>query len=239
MSNRFDPTVSSADYLAIARKRHKGGRSKLYSELNWMLVSTSFDFGVNARNVGLLLDPLGWSKLVTQQKRTPRVFLDARVNQSGNAEIVWARGDKGIVYEEDFLPAYLYAALSPNEGPGRGIGELIWVKDYERLVDNVASRQCPTATALLFGFAARLNELAAVIANGVGLVGAMKMEFRYSSRGNLTSVEFVPSVSFDRLQALREEGREQRRPRLQAAIKKLEESHPLDMMAPDSADGTD
>ncbi|UDL87271.1 hypothetical protein LGH82_18935 [Mesorhizobium sp. PAMC28654] len=179
MPQKFDPTVSSADYLAIARKRHSAGRSKIYPDLKWMLVNAAFDFGIQPRHVDLLLDPLGWSELVIQQKRTPRVFLDARVNQSGNAEIVWARGDKGILYEEDFVRPYLHAAQSPSEGPGRGIGEVMWAKGFERLVANAAARQCPAATALLFGFAARLNELAAVIAEGVDLVGAMKLEFRY------------------------------------------------------------
>ncbi|TIO28989.1 hypothetical protein [Mesorhizobium sp.] len=225
MPHKFDPSISSADYLAIARKRHIAGRSNIFPELKWMMDNAAFDFGVQPRHVDLLLDPLGWSELVGQQKRQARVFLDARVNQSGNAEIGWARGEKGILYEEDFVRPYLHAAQSPNEGPGRGIGEVMWIDGYRTLVDNVICRRCPAATALLFGFAARLKELTGLIHGGVNLVGSVMMDFSYQG-GHVTSVDLIPTVSSDRLQELIEEGREQRRPRLQAAIRALEAQHP-------------
>lgn len=148
-----------------------------------MLDNDDYDCGVDKEHVTILLDPRNWSAVVRNENRKSRVFLDARVNQKGNAEINWARGDFDILYDEDFLTRYADSARSYDSVPWRGLGELMWWRGYELLVSNVIVRQSPAATALLYAHAARVNELASLLTEHLALVGAVALNFVYLDRG--------------------------------------------------------
>ncbi|AZO24974.1 MULTISPECIES: hypothetical protein [unclassified Mesorhizobium] len=147
MTEPFDPSISSSDYLALACERQRAGTSKLIEELAWMLDWDGYDCGLNREHVAILTDPPNWSAAVRDENRKPRVFLDARINQKGNAEINWARGDHSILYDEDFLARYAASARSYDSVPSRGLGELMWWRGYEQLVSNVTIRKSSAATA--------------------------------------------------------------------------------------------
>ena len=87
----FDRSISSAAYLAMARKQHQAGTARLAEELAWMLEDKAYDCGLNKEHVAMLLDSRNWSAAVRNENRLARLFLDARINQKGNAEIGWAR----------------------------------------------------------------------------------------------------------------------------------------------------
>ena len=91
-----------------------------------MLERDDYDCGLNKEHVAILIDPPNWSTAVRDENRKPRVFLDARINQKGNAEINWARGDHSILYDEDFLARYADSAQPYDSTPWRGVGELMW-----------------------------------------------------------------------------------------------------------------
>lgn len=206
MIEPFDPSISSSDYLALARKRHRAGSPKLFEELSWMLDYDAYDCGLDKKHVAILLEPLSWSAAVRDENRWPRVFLDARVNQKGNAEINWARGDRNILYDEDFLARYVASARSYDSVPWRGFGELMLWRGYELLVNNVTIRKSSAAAALLYAHAARLNELSSFLAQHVTLVGSVALNFTYQE-GQLTAAEFVPTIPADLLQEMiRERG---------------------------------
>lgn len=130
MTEPFDPSISSSDYLALARARHRAGTSRLNEDLAWML-DDDYTCGLNQEHVDVLIYPANWSSAVRYENRKPRAYLHARVNQKGNAEINWARGDHEVVYDEDFLARYVSAAQSAGSVPWRGIGELMWWKGFE------------------------------------------------------------------------------------------------------------
>lgn len=225
MIEPFDPAIPSSDYLASARERHQAGTYTLNQELTWMLDDETYHCGLNKEHVAMLIDPLGWSAAVRDENRKPRVFLHARVNQRGNAEINWGRGDLDLLYEEDFLASYANAAQSSSSVPWRGIGELMWWKDYELLVSNAIVRRSPVATALMYAHAASLNELASVLAQQVNLVGAMALCFTYQD-GELTSADFVPTIPHDKLQEAIKERRHRKAATFREAVERMAKFDP-------------
>ncbi|RWP54377.1 hypothetical protein [Mesorhizobium sp.] len=148
------------------------------------------------------------------------VFLHGRVNQKGNAEINWARGDHDILYDEDFLARYATAARSADSVPWRGLGELMWWRGYGLLVSDVTIHKSPAATALLYAHAARLNDLGSVLARHVDLVGAMALNFTYQD-GDVTSADFVPTILSDRLQEIIQERGQRTSARLREAVERM------------------
>jgi hypothetical protein len=220
MTEPFDPSVSSLDYLALARERHWAGASKLVEELAWMLERDGYDCGLSREHVATLINPANWSAAVRAENRTPRIFLDAYINQKGNAEINWARGGHHIHYDEDFLPGYSASAQSYRLPPSRGLGELMWWRSYELLVSYSTDR-FPVATALLYAHAARLNELVSFLARHITLVGAMRLNFTYRVDGNLTSADFVPTIPMGRLQEMMRERTRRTAVELRAAVSRL------------------
>lgn len=227
MIDPFDPSISSSDYLALARKHHHAGTIKLDEELAWMLDRDDYDCGLNAEHVTILIDPSNWSPSVRDENRKPRVFLDARVNQKGNAEINWARGDRNILYDEDFLTRYADSARSYDSTPWRGLGELMWWKGYWLLFTDITIRRSPAAAALLYAHAARLNELASFLARHVTLVGAVKLNFTYDDGGGITSAEFLPTISMHRLQEMKQERGGRTDARLREAIDRIYPRPPI------------
>jgi hypothetical protein len=219
MTEPFDPSISSSDYLALGRERHRAGTSRLNEELAQML-DDDYTCGLNQEHVDVLIYPANWSTAVRSENRKPRVFLDARINQKRNAEINWARGDHDIVYDEDFLARYAAAARSADSVPWRGIGELMWWKGYELLVSNAIIRKSPVATALLYAHAAALNSLASVLAQHVNLVGAMALKFAYQD-GEITSADFVPTIPADRLQEMIKERGQRKAATLREAVERM------------------
>ncbi|TPL43231.1 hypothetical protein [Mesorhizobium sp. B2-4-6] len=183
--------------------------------------------GLNQENVDVLIYPANWSIAVRDENRKPRVFLHARVNQKGNAEINWARGDHDIIYEEDFLARYVNAAQSAYSVPWRGVGELMWWKDYELLVSNAIVRRSPVATALLYAHAASLKELAFVLAQHVNLVGVMALSFTYQD-GEITSADFMPTLPDDQLQEMIQERRKRKAATLREAVDRMANFDPED-----------
>lgn len=220
MTEPFDPSISSSDYLALARERHLAGTSKLIEELSWMLDYDAYDCGLDKKHVAILLDPLNWSAAVRNENRRPRVFLDARVNQKGNAEINSARGDHEILFDEDFVARYAASARSYDSVPWRGLGELMWWKGYELLVSNVIIRKSPAAAALLYAHAARLAELSSFLAQHVTLVGSVALNFTYQE-GQLTAADFVPTIPADRLQEMIKERGQRTAVRLREAVARM------------------
>lgn len=217
MTEPFD--ISSSDYLALARERHTG-TSRLSEELAWMLGDAAYDCGLNKEHVAILIDPVNWSAAVRDENRKPRVFLHARINQKGNAEINWARGVFDILYDEDFLTRYANSARSSHSVPWRGLGELMWWRGYEPLVNEVTIHKSPTAAALLYAHAARLKELASFLARHVNLVGAMELNFTYRD-GEVTAADFVPTIPPDRLQELIQERERRTAARLREAVERI------------------
>jgi len=116
MAELFDPSISSSDYLALARDRDRAGTSRLNEDLAQML-DDDYAYGLNQEHVDVLIYPANWSALVRQENRPPRVFINSRINQKGNAEINWASGDHDILYDEDFLARYADAARSTDSVP--------------------------------------------------------------------------------------------------------------------------
>ncbi|TIW23200.1 MAG: hypothetical protein E5V65_01805 [Mesorhizobium sp.] len=215
----FDPTISSADYLALARDRHRG-TSRLNEELAWMLDDETYDCGLNKEHVAILIDPPNWSAAVRDENRKARVYLQAQINQKGNAQISWARGELDILYDEDFLKRYVDAARSADSVPWRGLGELMWWRGYELLLGDVILHKSPAATALLYAHAASLNELASYLAQHVNVVGAMTVNFTYQD-DEVTSADFAPTVPSDQLQEMiRERGR-RTTARLREAVERM------------------
>ncbi|RUU58239.1 hypothetical protein [Mesorhizobium sp. M2C.T.Ca.TU.002.02.1.1] len=220
MSEPFDPIISSSKYLAVARERHRAGTIRLREELAWMLDDEAYDCGLNREHVYVLTNPLNWSAAVRNANRKARVFLDARINQRGNAEIGWTRGDHEILYDEDFLAGYAEAAQRHDAVPWRSLGELMWWKGYEMMASHAILRQSPSATALLYAHAARLNDLATYLARHVTLVGAVTINFTYDE-GHLSSVDFVPTIPPERMQEITRERRRRTGERMREAVERL------------------
>ncbi|MER9397501.1 hypothetical protein NKI46_05095 [Mesorhizobium sp. M0615] len=220
MTEPFDPSISSSDYLALARERHRAGTSRLNKELAWMLDDEAYDCGINKEHVDILVYPANWSAAVCDENRKPRVFLHARVNQKGNAEINWARGELGSLYDEDFLKRYVDSARSAGSVPWRGLGELMWWRGYELLASNVTIHKSTVATALLYAHAASLNELTSYLDQHVTLVGAMALSFTYRD-GEVTSADFLPTIPHDQLQEMVTERGRRTTARLREAVERM------------------
>ncbi|ESX32822.1 MULTISPECIES: hypothetical protein [unclassified Mesorhizobium] len=225
MIEPFDPSISSSDYLALARERHRARTSRLKEELAWMLDDETYDCGLNKEHVAILIDPPNWNAVVRDEDRKPRVFLHAQINQKGNAQISWARGELDILYDEDFLKRYVDAARAADSGPWRGLGELMWWRGYELLVGDVTRHKSPAATALLYAHAARLNDVASYLAKHVTLVGAMGLSFTYQD-GEVNSADFVPTISHDQLQEMIKERGRRTTARLWEAVERMAKFDP-------------
>lgn len=155
------------------------------------------------------------------------MFLDARINQKGNAEIGWARGDHDILYDEDFLARYVDAARTHDAVPWRSLGELMWWKGYEMMASLATLRQSPSATALLYAHAARLNDLATHLAEHVTLVGAVTLHFTYN-HDRLSSVDFVPTITSEHLQEIAQDRRRRTAHRQREAVERMAKFDPED-----------
>lgn len=194
MPKQFDNSLSSVDYLNLARTAVKRGKARLRSDLMWMVEAQWFDFGVNAPQLENLFNTDNWSAVVKEGSRTPRVFLGAHRNQRGSAQVYWAGRSFEPVYREDFQLMFAGPAMQQtSDGPGRPSGELMWLPGFDSLFAIAVWQRCPAATALLFGFAARLNELASQIAQRMTLVGRMTLSFSYSE-GGIEKAEFVEDI---------------------------------------------
>lgn len=226
MIEAFDPTIPSSKYLAMARERHTG-TARLSGELAWMLEDETYDCGSTGS-----MSP-SWSTSATgalpcaTRKAKPGCFLDARTNQKGNAEIGWVRGDHDILYDEDFFARYVTAARTHDAVPWRSLGELMWWKGYEMMASLATLRQSPLATVLLYAHAARLNDLAAHLAQHVTLVGAVKLHFTYD-QDRLSSVDFVPTIPPERLREMTQERRHRTGQRLREAVERMAKFDPED-----------
>ncbi|MDX8440286.1 hypothetical protein [Mesorhizobium australafricanum] len=225
MTEPFDLSISSADYLALARRHHRAGTSRLTEELAWMLDDETYDCGLNKEHVAILVDSRNWSAAVRNENRLARVFLDARINQKGNAEIGWAMGDHDILYDEDFLARYVNAARTHDTVPWRSLGELMWWKGYEMMASLATLRQSPSATVLLYAHAARLNDLAAHLAQHVTLVAAVKLHFTYD-QDRLSSVNFVPNIPPERLREMTQDRRRRTAQGLREAVERMAKFDP-------------
>lgn len=114
MNWTFDPALSSADYLSLARGFPLPTDFPL--EFRWLLKREVVDFGVNREHVRLLMDKTSWSTTLIKQGRKPRVFIDAYVNQSNNLEIRSVGGSNKIYFADDFSQLFLREATSVSIG---------------------------------------------------------------------------------------------------------------------------
>lgn len=206
MSSKFDSLISSAAYLEIARKRSRIYRTPNIRMVKSILEYDRVDFGVDRKHVEELLDPRSWNDVLIHEGRKPRVFLDAFVNQSGNAEIRCLGGSQRILFKKDFDWEYYARATSGAYGANRSVGELAWFTDYHTLCTAVVMNKCPVAKAILFGFKARLGELHRQLASAVELVGTMEIEFSYIGN-NVSAIEFSFDTPYERVVELRNESR--------------------------------
>ncbi|MER8692930.1 hypothetical protein NKI77_10100 [Mesorhizobium opportunistum] len=191
------------------------------------MLDDDYACGLNQEHVDVLIYPANWSPAVRDENRKPRAYLHARVNQKGNAEINWGRGDHNIVFHEDFLTRYVVAAQSAGSVPWRGIGELMWWKGFELLVSNAIIRRSPVAIALLYAHAASLNELASVLAQHVNLVGATALKFTYQD-AEISSADFVPTIPPDRLREMIQERGRRKAAALREAVERMAKFDPED-----------
>ncbi|TGU24177.1 hypothetical protein EN792_004260 [Mesorhizobium sp. M00.F.Ca.ET.149.01.1.1] len=185
-----------------------------------MLDDETYDCGLNKEHVEILIDPRNWSAGVRDENRKARVYLRTQVNQKGNAQIGWAKGEPEVLYDEDFLKRYVGAARSADSVPWRGLGELMWWRGYELLLGDVTLHQSPAATALLYAHAASLNQLAWYLARHVSLVGAMAVNFTYQD-GAVTSADFAPTIPHDLLQEMINERGRRTTARLREAVERI------------------
>ncbi|MEX0409330.1 hypothetical protein ABGN05_27180 [Aquibium sp. LZ166] len=200
MDWKHDPTMSGADYLALARKRARN--NKVRYDLAWMLQRDHFDYGIHRAYVGELLDPQNWNANFLAQGRKPRVFIDAYRNMRGNVEVRSIGGQCGIYFQADFTPSFINHATSGAYGGYRSPGEIMWIKDFDLLRMLAIDQRDPVAKALLFGLKARLDELIAEISSVLDVVGAMPLEFEYQGK-NVSKAEFVPTISQEQIDAIR------------------------------------
>lgn len=199
----YDPTLSSSDYLNLARKRAR--RDKAMSEqVRWMLLWDDFDFGIHSYHVQRLLDPNNWSMRVVDAGRRPRVFIEAYWNRRGNIEVRSIGGwEYGIYFDNDFTKQFLNEATLDHQGYHRCLGELMWIRGFSKLVGEASRRKSPVAKTVLFGFKARLDELIAEISEKVDVVGYMSMTFLWK-RNRISRVEFRPNISRDEIRAIKD-----------------------------------
>jgi len=186
----FDETISSSDYLEIARQA-KG----LPPDLHWMLEMD--DFGIHERHVALLIDAAGWR----QEAVRPCVFVEGRINQRGNLQMGWAGDGRMLVYDEDFVDRYIDAAQAPSSISDRSVGELLWLRDFSRLKAAAIHQQSSAATAILFGLQARIHQIYRLLADHLNFLGGMELAFGYDGRA-LSQVDLVPSIPETVLKAM-------------------------------------
>lgn len=200
MTWKYDASLTSSDYLDLARKRRRrlGKDSRRYAYLDW-----DFDFDIDAANLATILDPQNWSDEVRAENRRPRVFIDSWVNQAKNLTVRWASNSKGIFFPDDFDFRALQGTAAEAASGMRPRGELMWVKGFWHKVTRVRHglMEAPIEKALLYGYKARLDELIGEIGQKLDLVGAVTFEFSYRWK-NLAEVHFRPTVSEARLREL-------------------------------------
>lgn len=205
---RYNPNLTSADYLELARKRCRTLRKSVaahYSHLDYF----SYDDEVADRVVARLMDRANWSDNVIRQNKRPRVFIDARINQSRNLSVRWAEGVNGIFFPEDFDPQMLHGIQEGAWANYRSGGELMWVKGFGDLTFRAgADRECATVEkALLFGYKARLDELISTLARSLDVVGAMTIKFSYM-RKRVSDAKLVPTIDLLHLNSLQRQSLE-------------------------------
>lgn len=194
MLTKYDPSMSSRDYLVLARRLV--GQGSLLMDLS---SDEFFDYAVHDRYVGYLLDPENWA----HPNRRPRVFVHSRMNQSGNLEVRWGSNPIRIFFPEDFDPGMALAATSRANGSLRPIGELMWVSGFQSIVAEARWRPSESAfeQAIVFGYKARLDELVREIGSKVDVVGALTLNFQYDD-GFLSRDIFGLTIPEDRMRAL-------------------------------------
>ena len=114
---KYDPTLSSANYLTLARKRQARGRVRLFNGFESILDEDVFRGLVHESYVETLLNPRNWSDKVRDAHGKPRVFIDAYVNQLGNLEVRSGGGYRNnIFFPADYSSSYELRALRGNSG---------------------------------------------------------------------------------------------------------------------------
>ncbi|MDQ6438171.1 hypothetical protein RB623_29305 [Mesorhizobium sp. LHD-90] len=178
MNWKYDPSLTSADYLAIARKRlaYKANRFEPYgSRLDW---SDRLEFWLQDRVFQHLLTADVASELAVSENRKPRIFLDARINVRGNLEVTWWGGTRGVECTEDFN---LRVALHPPAYYGdQPPAQVIWVEGYRTLVDRVLHHHNPVAKALVFGVKALIAEVADALSTKFDVIGRADLVIGYT-----------------------------------------------------------
>jgi len=157
MLSRYDPSLSSRDYLELLRQMPW----EMPFPRHFLNDDNFFDAAVHEEYLGFLYDPMNWADGLQAEGRVPRVFIDAWINQSRNLEVRWGSGRKGIFFAEDFHPTPALMATTRAGGSIRPLGELMWVKGLGHLIGNARNPSPNTDPdrALLFGYKARLDEL--------------------------------------------------------------------------------
>lgn len=146
--------LSSAEYFERARKL-----ALKFKEKPHMPPFLEFDGGirdgVNYKVLEGLRNPVNWSDAVRKANRRPRVYLDVRVDQSGNLEVRWASGPLKIYYRNDFNLLFGMGTEEWSSSSGRSRGELMYVPRFNDLVGGIMDmRHCikrycmPTQSAL-------------------------------------------------------------------------------------------
>ena len=177
--DRFDASISSAEYHAMARAAERRGAS--VSHYCKAMLEEWYRFGLCPDHLADLLDPTNW------RCERPRVFISSFVNQRHNVEIRFAGGGPGIYFEKDFQPQFMDRALSGSVGGRRSSGELFWMTGLFDFRDTEVER------LLLYGHKARLDEVIVQIREKLTVVGAMPMSIIEQHRS--VWPEFVPDIS--------------------------------------------
>lgn len=197
MQRRYDPLMSSRDYLEMARQL-------VGSREFWLDLSSDgfFDHAVHDRYIGYLLNPDNWA----HADRPPRVFVDVYLNKSRNLEVRWGSGPRGIFFAEDFDPLMAVNATSGARGSLRPIGELMWIQSFGFVAANACwpSPLTEAEQAILFGYKARIDELVREINEAVDVVGAMTIDFEYED-GAMRGVVLSSTLPNERLREIRQQ----------------------------------
>lgn len=200
MTWRYNPSLSSTDYLEMAARRRNGLRKTDAADFKYL---DRFSYGVHEETVSRLLNPENWSEQVHLENRRPRVFVDTRINQAGNLSVRWARGAHSIFFPMDFEFRMLQGTADGFIAGERSNGELMWVQGFRERIWR-ARQDTPGATvekALLFGYKARLDELISKLSTTVDVIGAITLEFVYMGN-RLADVGLEPTISEQRLHEL-------------------------------------
>jgi len=203
MTWKYDPTISSAEYLALARDRQR----------QWGAHAWWFDcdlgnpevqsLGVIPEHVEALFNPESWAPNVREHNRKPRIFIHAYFNRRKNLVVCWTKWPKGIFFPRDFDHFFLGAALRDARGRHRPLGDLMWEPRVSSFLLNVQKHSCPISTAMLFAYKAKLDELVARLSGHLDVVGATTLEFQYSSK-KVVGMNLKPTISGYDLKVLEE-----------------------------------